>query len=303
MDNFKELASIKYIQERSRNNIYLDVPKLILPKGFCIAIIGENGAGKSTLLKIMAGVRTPQSGSVTYFTDNYPVEKVKEDIGYVSADNFFLEKWTIKDFIKANSIMYKNFSSDKFTELCSYFDINDMNQKINDLSDGMKMKIALAAAFSRDTKLLILDEPASSLDPLTRESLCTMMSGYIAEGDGERSIIFSTHNIPDTESITDYAILMEGGTIIEQGFVEDLKDKYTLIKGTTGAGMKSEAYTIGYETSSNGFTGICATDTLPNILHLGIKTERPTLTQISVAIIKDAKNPLTSIIKRRANND
>ena len=59
-----------------------------------------------------------------------------------------------------------------------------------------------------------------------------MIGEYIHEGNGKRSVFFSTHNISDMENITDYAIIMENGQIVEQGFVEDLKEKYILIKGS-----------------------------------------------------------------------
>lgn len=86
------------------------------------------------------------------------------------------------------------------------------------------MKLMLAGVMARKTDLLLLDEPASPLDPLMRDKLCQMIGEYIHEGNGKRSVFFSTHNISDMENITDYAIIMENGQIVEQGFVEDLKE-------------------------------------------------------------------------------
>ena len=67
------------------------------------------------------------------------------------------------------------------------------------------------------------------LDPLMREQLCDRMRDYLDEGNGEHSIFFSTHNIADMENVTDYAIIMEHGAIVEEGFVEDLKEEYVLV--------------------------------------------------------------------------
>lgn len=91
------------------------------------------------------------------------------------------------------------------------------------LSDGNKMRLYLAAILARNTKFLILDEPASALDPLMRDMLCDMFREYLAE-DEERSILFSTHNIADMEYATDYAVFMANGKIVEKGFVEELKE-------------------------------------------------------------------------------
>ena len=92
-----------------------------------------------------------------------------------------------------------------------------MTKSVKKLSDGNRMKLMLAAVLSRDTELLIMDEPASPLDPLMREQLCDRMRDYLEEGDGERSIFFSTHNIADMENAADYAVFMDAGKIIEQG--------------------------------------------------------------------------------------
>ena len=83
------------------------------------------------------------------------------------------------------------------------------------------MRVFLASAFARETDLLVLDEPGSSLDPLMRDRLCDRFRDYIDSGNGERSIIFSTHNIADMENAADYVIFMDNGKVVEQGFTED----------------------------------------------------------------------------------
>ena len=84
------------------------------------------------------------------------------------------------------------------------------------------MKLMLANVLARDTNLLLLDEPASPLDPLMRDKLCDLIRQYLEAGNGENTVFFSTHNISDMENVTDYAIIMSHGKIIEEGFVEDL---------------------------------------------------------------------------------
>lgn len=77
------------------------------------------------------------------------------------------------------------------------------------------MKLMLCGAFSRNTDLLILDEPSAALDPLMRDSLNKMLLNYLDEKNG-RTVFFSTHNISDMEKITDYLIIMEHGQIVEK---------------------------------------------------------------------------------------
>lgn len=162
-----------------------------------------------------------------------------------------------------------------------------MKKANSSFSDGMKMKLMLAGVMARKTDLLLLDEPVSPLDPLMRDKLCQMIGEYIHEGNGKRSVFFSTHNISDMENITDYAIIMENGQIVEQGFVEDLKEKYILIKGD--AADTEAAGKVLYSMTKNpyGFEGICLAENIDKLAGLNVTKEIPTLYQISVAVMKN----------------
>jgi len=296
---FSNVIEATGLMEKSKGWVYLDILKLNIPKGFSTVIIGDNGAGKSTLLRILSGVRSEHTGTITYFNEEKKVNKAKSHIGYVSSNNFFLEKWTVKSFAKSSKILYDNFSNEKFEKYCQEFGIVDNTMKIVDLSDGIRMKLALAAALSRETKLLILDEPASPLDPVSRDNLCSIMGQYIAEGNGEKSIIFSSHNVPDMEHIIDYAIIMEGGKIIESGFVDDLKEEYALVRGNLKHIGNADKFLCGLNKTSMEFEGICLADDVKEFDDMDVVIERPTLSQISIALLKEAKNPLSSILKKR----
>ena len=157
------------------------------------------------------------------------------------------------------------------------------------MSDGNRVRAALAAVFARDADLLVLDEPASSLDPLARDQLCGMFREYLAAKDGERTILFSTHNIADMEFATDYAIFMAHGKVVEQGFVEDLKEKYILVHGDAQDGKKARPLMLSYTVNNTSFEGIALADNSANLQAVGAVTERPTLQQLSVGILRKAE--------------
>ena len=131
--------------------------------------------------------------------------------------------------------MFSNFHKERFehwlNELSVGADSNYLGKKVNSLSDGNRMKLMIAGVLARDTKMLLMDEPASPLDPLMRDRLCDLIREYLLEEEGKRTVFFSTHNIADMENVTDYAIIMSHGQIAEAGFVEDLKEKYVMVKG------------------------------------------------------------------------
>lgn len=267
----------------------LEVPQCHIPKGFATALIGENGAGKTTFLNILAGIRLDYKGKIRYFDEKETnVDKVKERLGYTGPGSYFLPNWNIKQIAEISELLFDNFDTARYEQLCSELGIGggDTLKKVSGLSDGNRMKLTLAAVLARKTECLLMDEPASPLDPLMREKLCEMIREYLEEGNGEKSVVFSTHNISDMENVTDYCLIMEHGNIVEEGFVEDLKEKYVLVKGE--AKDADAAKKVLYSMNSNpyGFEGICLSEHMEKLAGMDISLETPSLFQISVAVMK-----------------
>lgn len=281
--------------EKKFKNFKLDIPELNIPAGFATALIGENGAGKSTLLNILTGIRLDYKGGISFFgekptTRRNPESKEKERIGYTGTENFFLPQWTVGQIEEISELLYSDFDKKRFRSLCSEIAIFpnggfNGNKKVSDLSDGTKTKLMLACVLSRNTDILIMDEPASPLDPLMRDTLCEMIRNYMAEKEG-RTVFFSTHNISDMENVTDYAIVMAAGRIVEAGAVEDLKEKYILVKGEPEGIETASKYMYSMTKTKYGFEGICLSENLDKLAGLDITTETPSLYEISVAIMK-----------------
>ncbi len=266
----------------------LSIPKLQIPKGFATALIGENGAGKTTLLNILTGIRLDYKGDVTYFDGQEKISaEVQEKIGYTGPGSYFLPQWTAKQVAEMSKLLFDHFHEDVFWKICDELNIPVAATKnIKKLSDGNRMKLMLALVLARDTEFLILDEPASPLDLLMRDKLCDMIRSYLEEGDGRKSVFFSTHNISDMENVTDYAIIMEYGKIVEAGFVEELKEKYILVKGEAADADAAGRILFSITKGSYGFEGICLAENLDRLAGMDISKETPTLYQISVAVMK-----------------
>lgn len=284
MENIIEMKNIV----KKYKGFELNVPEFNLPRGFAAALIGENGAGKTTLLDIMSGVNLDYKGDVKYFGKYASPDEgdVRERIGYTASTSFFMPHWKIKEVGEVCSLLFEGFHRDRFDELCNSLSLSGSKDKrVSELSDGNKMRLMLASVFARDTQVLMMDEPASPLDPVMRDSLCDMIREYLA-ADGERSVVFSTHNISDMENVTDYAVIVCGGRIAEQGFVEDLKEKYVSVKGEPGDTDKAAKFMVTQTRSNYGFEGICRAADLDKMAGLDISCETPTLHQISVAVMK-----------------
>ena len=266
----------------------LSVPELHIPKGYATALIGENGAGKTTLLNLLTGIRLDYEGEILYFDGQEKLSgSVQERIGYTGPGSYFLPHWTVGQVEEISEVLFDGFHRDRFQAICEELNIpTSVTKDVKKLSDGNRMKLMLAAVLASDTDLLILDEPASPLDPLMRDKLCDIIREYLEQGNGERSVFFSTHNIADMENVTDYAVIMENGTIVEQGFVEDLKEKYVSVKGEAADAERAEKILYTMNRSAYGFEGICLSENMDKLAGMDIGVETPTLFQISVAVMK-----------------
>ena len=291
--NFDDVITGKEIT-KSYGGFTLDIPELHIPKGFATALIGENGAGKTTLLNILTGLRLDAKGEITYFGKYTGVESdpyVKNAIGYTGSGNYYLPHWTVDQVCDITSLLFDSFDRNKFDKIADAIALDRKGRmgaakKVSELSDGNKVKLMLCGALARKTDMLIMDEPASPLDPLMRDTLCDLIREYINNGQGERSVFFSTHNVADMESVTDYAMIMEQGRIVEQGFVEELKEKYVLVKGESEDTAKARGVLYSITESSYGFSGVCLSQELDKLVGLNIQTERASLTDICVAVMK-----------------
>lgn len=296
MEIANSAIEMKQINKKYRG-FTLDIPSLSIPEGFATALIGENGAGKTTLINILAGTRLDYKGELTFFGKWKDKDREQEDvpvremIGYTGPGNYYLPNWTVQQVEEVTQMLFEKFDREKFESLLEQLQISTntaggKQKKVSALSDGNKMKLMLAGVLARETSLLILDEPASPLDPLMRDILCDILRQYLDQGEGKKTVFFSTHNIADMENVTDYAIIMEHGQVMEQGFVEDLKEKYTVVKGE--AKDADEAEKILYTMSRNtyGFEGVCLSENLDRLAGMDVELERPSLSQICVAVMK-----------------
>lgn len=265
-----------------------------IPKGFSTALIGANGAGKTTLLDTICGIVAPSKGEVTYFGEITDIEEgeTKERIGYLAAQGMYPMSWTPYDVAMANKLGFTGFDEERFWELCEQYGVasyGEKKQTLMKMSDGNRIRLCLAAVFARDTELLVLDEPGSNLDPLMRDRLCGQFREYLDEGDGEKTILFSTHNIADMENVTDYAILMYGGGIIESGFVADLCERYLLVSGESGTFDKIKRSLLVEDRNMSTCFGFAKAEEKAKLEEAGAVVETPNLQQLCIFLLRYAE--------------
>ena len=252
MNNVLEISNVT----KDYKKFKIDNISFNLPKGYIMGFIGANGAGKTTTIKLILNMIKRDSGEIKVFgLDNIrEEERIKEQIGVVFDECYYLEDWTLNDVEKAVSMFYKNWNSSIYEKYLKEFNLA-RDKKVKDLSRGMRMKLMIAVAFSHEAKLLILDEPTSGLDPVARDEILDILRDYIE--DEEKSVIFSSHITSDIEKIADYITYINNGKIIFTGEKDEFLEKYCIIKGGKEDITESQKKEIiGLRIHSTGFEGL-----------------------------------------------
>ena len=198
-----------------------------VPDGVVVGLIGENGAGKSTIIKSILGAVHPDSGEILFngiHTDKLTDEQ-RQRISFVFDDVALPIDLDMTALNIVLSKIYRNWDGKKFRSLFEQFNL-PQDKPFGAFSKGMKMKSALAVAFSHDSELLILDEPTSGLDPVVRDEILSLLYDYNQQGD--RSVLLSSHITSDLEKICDYIVYIHSGKVVLNEEKDTLLRKYSV---------------------------------------------------------------------------
>lgn len=198
--------------------IALNSVDLSIESGKIIGLLGPNGSGKTTLIKIINGLLTPTSGTVTIDGD-LPGIATKAKISYLP-DNNYLNSWmTVGQIVDMFRDFYDDFRPQLAYEMLAKLGITP-EVRLKTLSKGNKEKVSLILVMSRNARLYVLDEPIAGVDPATRDYIIsTIINNY----NPEASVLISTHLISDIEQVLDEVIFINNGHIMLKRSVDDIR--------------------------------------------------------------------------------
>ena len=233
----------------------LDGVSFDVEEGSIMGFIGRNGAGKTTTIKSVLNLVHADSGTVLFEGQDLFANETacKKKIGLVLGEFNYYKRKKLKSIAAVTKAFYEEWDEETYQTLLSRFAL-DPEKKVSELSQGMRVKFALALALSHKAKLLILDEPTSGLDPVSRDELLDIFRDIIE--DGEHSILFSTHIISDLEKCADYITYIKSGRIVVSTDADSFKDAYRLVSGEAEELPKYRDRLVGYRAHAFGFTGL-----------------------------------------------
>lgn len=225
MENALEIRNVS----KKYQGFELDHINLELPTGCIMGLIGENGAGKSTTIKLILDLVKKDSGDIRVLGERLTTENrgLKEKIGVVMDECNFPECMKAEEIGKMMKNCYRTWDQTRFETYCAKFGLSK-GKSIKEYSRGMKMKLTIAVALSHDSRLLILDEATSGLDPIVRDEILDIFLDYIQNENN--SILISSHIISDLEKICDYIAFLHEGKLIFCEEKSTLLEKYSVLK-------------------------------------------------------------------------
>lgn len=201
---------------------------LSVEEGAVVGFIGPNGAGKTTTMRILTTLLRPTSGEA--YVAGYSVakepDKVRRAIGYMP--DYFgvyedMKVWEYLDFFAACYGVPPAQRIGMIDDLLSLVDLNHKKEDfVESLSRGMKQRLCLARTLAHDPQILILDEPASGLDPRARIEMRELLRELKALG---KTIFFSSHILSEVADICTSIAILEAGNLIAHGDIEEMKKR------------------------------------------------------------------------------
>ena len=197
-------------------------------KGEIFGIVGPNGAGKTTTIKILTGLLRPSSGSASLFGIPSSEVSSREKLGYLPEGPYFYEHLKVEELLIYYGLLTGISRADakaKAQELITLVGLEDATRRpLKKFSKGMRQRAGLAQALINDPELVILDEPQSGLDPVGRRDVRELILTLKDQG---KTVVFSSHILPDVEAVCDRVALFHKGRVVEIGALQEVLNQNT----------------------------------------------------------------------------
>ena len=222
------ILEVKNLTKKYGNTTVVDTISFDIQEGEIVGLLGPNGAGKTTIIQMLLSLLAPSEGEIRVFGKSLVEnrEEILEDMNFATSYSALPYNLTPYENLKIFSLFYgvSDYKA-KAKFLLEEFDLGKFqNEKTGGLSSGEQMRLSLAKAFVNDPKLLLLDEPTSSLDPVIAKELRTKIYNRTKIING--TILWTSHNMREIELMCNRVIFLYAGKIVAADTPKNLKRQF-----------------------------------------------------------------------------
>ncbi len=223
-----------------------------LAEGKITGFIGRNGAGKTTTINSVLGFVKPDGGEVLFRGETMAEQEqeIRKRIGFVSAGMTYYTRKKLSAITAVTKPFYPEWDDAAYRRYTEAFGLSE-DKTPAELSNGMKIKYALALALSHGAELLILDEPTSGLDPVSREELVEVFLRLKDEG---KTVLFSTHITSDLEKCADRILFLQKGELKADDELDAFREGYRIAEAAGEIPAELKAASLGVCRTREGYT-------------------------------------------------
>ena len=219
------MIETRYLTKVYKDLTALDKLNLTIDQGDIYGFIGPNGAGKTTTIKILSTLLRPTSGQafVCGYSVNGQAKHIRRKIGYVPDEFGVYEDMTVTEYLEFFAALYEITGQDRRRVIRDVLELTDLSYKeqaqVDSLSRGMRQRLALARVLLHDPEVLLLDEPASGLDPRARIEIRELLKELRNMG---KTILISSHILSELKELCTKVGIIEQGQLLFSGPLKDI---------------------------------------------------------------------------------
>ncbi|MDH6576143.1 ABC transporter ATP-binding protein [Kitasatospora sp. MAP5-34] len=209
-----------------------------LPAGRICGLVGPNGAGKSTLMSLAAHLLTPSAGTISVFGGAPGTPETRRRIAFLGQDKPLYPRLTVAETLRAGYELNPGWDQAAAVRIVEHGNLS-MSARVGGLTGGQRTRVALALALGKRPDLLMLDEPLSDVDPVSRQELTGLLMAEAVENG--TTVLISSHVLAELDGVCDYVLVLGDGRVRLAGDVDELLDAHRRIVGAhEGAGPVPE---------------------------------------------------------------
>ena len=276
------------VTKRFRRRTALSECSLSVPRGRIAALVGPNGSGKTTLLRLVAGLSRPTSGRISVFGQEMSMSntELRARVGYLDQDRPLYPRWRVREMLEFGRRMNPAWDSELANRHLTLLDI-DMSSRVRDLSGGQQAQVALAVCFAKRPELVLLDEPASALDPVARQDLLQNVTELFADHDA--SVLMATHAIADVAAICDYVVILSHSRVVLSEDLDYVLESHRLLSRGIDDGVSVPRGAVMLEERRSTREVTYLVRLAEPLERDGWRIERPTLDEIAIAYLREGQ--------------